>query len=183
MKCTYLSVGFDSCSISGGGGVPLRGHISFGCLGAHCLRRVCVSRVANEKEKLKRSGFGLIQPQGELRILLWSDEKCSLFFLWKRQQSPVGCSDSQSYHPGRERPSKPNTGWAQPFNVRTVRCTACGRGQRKYVQSECGLKTSRPIRTWLCYCSRPYRTPWKGIASFPLNTEFRISDIMQVFSF
>lgn len=78
IECTYLSVGFDSCSISGGG-VPLRGHISFGCLGAHCLRRVCASRKANEKEKLKKSGFGLIQPQGELRILLWSDEKGSLF--------------------------------------------------------------------------------------------------------
>lgn len=41
----YLSVGFDSRGVRGGGGsVALSGHVSsFGCLGSHCLRSVRVS--------------------------------------------------------------------------------------------------------------------------------------------
>lgn len=51
----YLSVGFDSRSVGGGSGVPLRGHISFGCLGSHCLRGELTRLLKQiKKKKLKK---------------------------------------------------------------------------------------------------------------------------------
>lgn len=79
VECNYLSVGFDSCSISGSG-VCLRGHLSLGCLGSHCLRWVCSVFWTKLKIKLKKTGSELIQPQGQLRILRWNAEKCRVFF-------------------------------------------------------------------------------------------------------
>lgn len=100
------------------------------------------------------------------------------FFSGKCSKVPLGCSDNQTWHPGRERPSKLNTGWAQPFNIQQVSGTACGRGERKSAQSQRGLQTrlrrsaqSKPDSETV---PAPRGLHEKGIDLIPINIEFHI---------
>lgn len=79
----YLSVGFDSRSV-GGGSVPLRGHISFGCLGSHCLRGELTRLLKQiKKKKLKKERRRLNPTPGRVKypaVKIGGRKKSGCFF-------------------------------------------------------------------------------------------------------